>query len=225
MHFSSCKSINTEAIHSPPSPNSLNCWQFMSHKRIDFPSSLPHRVRGRCFDSVLGTRWGFLGAQGARQPPCQPQSAHLLLRGPRWSPSTVLACFSNCSPVLQVAGFSAGTTGLPVLLWCPLSGLPIPPCLQQCAVPLGSWQPAAVYPARWPLFTCASDRLSPLFPQQTPQVTNQRLVLVWATGTMSLSTDALSIWMCLYECIQTTSMSPDGSGKILLLSQASGLSY
>lgn len=53
MHFSSCKSVSTKATRSPPSLNSLNRLQFMSRKRIDFPSSLPLCVRGRCFDSVL----------------------------------------------------------------------------------------------------------------------------------------------------------------------------
>lgn len=35
------------------------------------------------------------------------------------------ACFSSCNPVLQVRGFSPGTTGLSVHLRCPLSR---PPC-------------------------------------------------------------------------------------------------
>lgn len=51
--FSSCKSVSTKATRSPPSLNSLNGLQFMSRKRIDFPSSLLLCVRGRCFDSVL----------------------------------------------------------------------------------------------------------------------------------------------------------------------------
>ena len=49
MHFSSCKSINTEAIIPPPSLNSLSCLQFMSRKRIDFSFLSPPSCQGSLF--------------------------------------------------------------------------------------------------------------------------------------------------------------------------------
>lgn len=81
--------------------------------------------------------------------------------------------------------------------------------------PLGTWSPATFYPARWPLFTRFSNRLRLVFPQGTPQMKDQRRVSLWEGERKSSgSTDALSIFVCLSECVNITSLSPNGSAKI-----------
>lgn len=128
MHFSSCKSINTNTIIPPPSLNSLNCLPFTSRKRIDFPSSPPHHVKGRCLYSVPGSGWDLLYVHKALQPSCPAlvkvasyPRAHDGLSSGLWLTLgsyylCLMACFSSCNPVLQVKGFSPGTTGLPIHL-------------------------------------------------------------------------------------------------------------
>lgn len=176
MHFSSCKSINTKAIIPPPSLNSLNCLQFMSRKRIDFPPCPPHRVKGRCLYSVLGTRWGSCACQRlCSLTASHSQCACLLLKGPHRFPSLLQlgtpGLYYPCLMVfLKLQYYALGQRLFHRHPWSACSFLShslvclVSPCLQQCAVPLGMWSPAAFYPARRPLFTVSSDRLRPVFP-------------------------------------------------------------
>lgn len=53
---------------------------------------------------------------------------------------------------------------------------------------------------------------------------HHRLVSVWeAEGGLSGSTDALGIFVCPSECIEAASLSPNESGRILLLPTSSGI--
>lgn len=176
MHFSSCKSINAKAILPPPSLNSLNCLPFMSRKRIDFPSCPPHRIKGHCLYSVLETRWGLLYVPEALQPYCQPQSTCLLLQGPCWFPSLFelctlgLYCLALPNGVFQAAILCSRSE---FFLQAPLVGLFISsprsclPCFTLSVAmrcPPRDMVTSCIYPAGWPLFTCSSVRLRPVFP-------------------------------------------------------------
>lgn len=114
MHFSSCKSINTKAIIPPSPQNSLSCLQFLSSKCIDFPSSLPHHIKGRGLYSV---RWSFAALLPAVVKVASHSRVHSWFSS--WLQLTLVSyylclitCFSSCNPVLQVKDFSPGTTGL-----------------------------------------------------------------------------------------------------------------